>query len=209
MKTVTAAEMMELDRHAIEDLKIPSLTLMENAGKAVAEAARSSSRPLVICGKGNNGGDGFVAARYLSEWGKDVTVILIGRVSDVKADPKVNIGLLKVPVIEVPDLTTFEKVKDKFAGADLIIDAIFGIGLNDLVKSPEADIITYITSLHKPVISVDVPSGVDATTGKVLRVAIRATQTITFAAMKRGLMNSDYAGEVKVVDIGIPVSING
>ena len=205
MKTVTAAEMMELDRHAIEDLKIASLTLMENAGRAVAEAARNSSRPLVICGKGNNGGDGFVAARYLSEWGKDVTVILIGRVSDIKADPKVNIGLLKVPVIEVPDLEAFERVKDKFTGVDLIIDAIFGIGLNDLVKSPQADIITYINSLHKPIISVDVPSGLDATTGKVLRVAIRATQTITFAAMKRGLMNSDYAGEVKVVDIGIPV----
>ena len=211
MKIITAQEMAELDRHAIQDLGIPSLTLMENAGRFVAEeAAKMSPGPgiVVICGKGNNGGDGFVAARYLKDKEFDVTVALIGRMGEVKHDPKVNADRLQVPITEAPDLSSFESLKKLIKGADLIIDAIFGIGLKNDLSSPYIEIVTYLNSLHKPILSVDVPSGLDATSGKVLGAAVFATKTITFAAAKTGFYKGAgpaHTGEVMVVDIGIPV----
>jgi len=212
MRIVTAEEMAELDRHAIEDLKIPSLTLMENAGRAVAEeAAKMSPGPkiAVICGKGNNGGDGFVAARYLVEAGKKVEVILIGRLGEVKKDPSVNFDRLKVPILEAPDLEGFEKVKEVLKGSDLIIDALFGIGLKDELKSPYIEIITYLNSLGKPILSVDVPSGLNATDGRLMGAGIFASKTVTFAAPKTGFykgVGPAHVGEVVVVDIGIPIT---
>jgi NAD(P)H-hydrate epimerase len=211
MKVVTAEEMMELDRRAREDLGIPSIILMENAGRFVAQEAAKLSpgrKISVICGKGNNGGDGFVAARYLQEMGFDPFVILIGKTEDVKHDPKVNIERLKVPINEAVDAASFEVMKPKIADSDLIIDAIFGIGLNTDLKSPYIEIVTWLNSLHKPILAVDVPSGLNATTGKIMGAAIKATKTITFAAAKTGFFKADgprYVGEVELADIGIPV----
>jgi len=214
MKIVTAEEMQELDRRAIEKLHIPSINLMENAGKAVAEEALSfpvSSKILVICGKGNNGGDGFVAARYLAIKRRDVKILLIGRMDEVKHDPKINVYKLKAQKVEVvacPDLNSFNDFKEEMKDYDVIIDALFGIGLKTELKSPYSDIITYLNSLKSHIIAVDVPSGLDATTGKVLGAAVKAERTVTFAAVKKGLVEGEgpkYAGEVKVADIGIPV----
>lgn len=211
MRTVTAEEMAELDRHAIKDLNIPSLTLMENAGRLTAQEAAKLSpgrKIAVICGKGNNGGDGFVAARYLLEKGFEVFVVLIGRMIEVKHDPKVNIERLKVPINEAADVATFEVMKPKIADCDLIVDAIFGIGLNAEIRSPYLQIITWLNSLNKPILSVDVPSGLNATTGKIMGTAIKAAETITFAAAKTGFFKADgpeCVGEVVVADIGIPV----
>lgn len=214
MKIITAEEMKELDRRAIEDLGIPSLTLMENAGKSVAQEALSLGNPsktLVICGKGNNGGDGFVAARYLALKKLEVKVILIGKEEEVKPDPKINLYRLRehrVEVYECPDLKSFELIKEEMKKSDLVIDALFGIGLRSDLKTPYYEIITYLNSLKKPILAVDVPSGLDATTGNVLGAAVKAEKTVTFAAMKKGLVEGEgsiYAGEVKVVDIGIPI----
>ncbi|MFA4967274.1 MAG: NAD(P)H-hydrate epimerase [Candidatus Margulisiibacteriota bacterium] len=211
MKTVTAEEMAELDRRAIQDLHIPSLTLMENAGRLTAQEAAKLSpgrKIAVICGKGNNGGDGFVAARYLLEMGFDVLVVLIGKAEEAKHDPKVNIERLKVPINEAADAASFEVMKPKIADSDLIIDAIFGIGLNADLKPPYNAIVTWLNSLDKPILAVDVPSGLNATTGKIMGTAIKAVKTITFAAPKTGFYKADglgCVGEVRVADIGIPV----
>jgi len=211
MKIVTAEEMMELDRRAIEDLGIPSIVLMENAGRYVAEEAvdMSPGRKIsVICGKGNNGGDGFVAARYLQEMGFDVFVALIGRIDEVKHDPKVNIERLKVPINELVDDHSFEVMKEKIEDSDLIIDSIFGIGISSDLLSPYFEIVTWLNSLHKPILAVDVPSGLNATTGKIMSAAVKATKTITFAAAKTGFFKADgpvCVGKVVVADIGIPV----
>ncbi len=211
MRTVTSNEMAELDRHAICDLKIPSLTLMENAGRAVAEeAAKMSSGPeiLVVCGKGNNGGDGFVAARHLWDLGFKVTIILIGLRDEVKADPQTNLQRLNLPVIEAPDYESFIRNLKVLKGADLIIDAIFGIGLDRELGSPYKAIVTLINELNVPILAVDVPSGLDATTGKIKGSAIKAAKTVTFAAAKTGFYKADgpgCVGQVVVVDIGIPV----
>ncbi|MFH1387653.1 MAG: NAD(P)H-hydrate epimerase [bacterium] len=214
MKLVTADEMAELDRHAIKDLKIPSLTLMENAGRAVADEVckiPEIHKILVVCGKGNNGGDGFVAARYLAERGYEVEVVLIGNRDEVKHDPKVNIEQLKKLEANNPTLKCGEYTPDFSLGLqakDIIVDSLFGIGLKTELKPPYIDIINQLNSTGKPIIAVDVPSGLDATTGKVLGAAIKATKTVTFAAAKTGFYKEEgpaHTGEVVVVDIGIPL----
>ena len=216
MKTVTAEEMAALDRHAIRDLKIPSLTLMENAGYAVAKEAANISKGnniVIVCGKGNNGGDGFVAARHLiHEFNKQVTVILIGWKNEIKHDPGLMLekllGNAKDACTQAPDYQAFIKSKPLLESADLIIDAIFGIGLSKKVRSPYLEIITHINSLNKEVLAVDVPSGLNASSGEVMGIAIKATETFTFAAAKTGFYVNDgpqYCGTIKIVDIGIPV----
>ncbi|KAF0134361.1 MAG: hypothetical protein FD145_741 [Candidatus Saganbacteria bacterium] len=211
MKIVTAEEMAELDRHAIYDLKIPSINLMENAGRAAADEAVKITKGkniAVICGRGNNGGDGFVAARYLAEKGFNVLVILIGNRKDVKKDPKTNIEKLKVPIYEAPDLDSFNKLKNDIENCNLIIDAIFGIGLNSKIKSPYFEIITYLNSLNIPILSIDVPSGLNATDGLVMGAAISADTTITFQFAKTGFYKGEgqtHAGKIVIADIGIPV----
>ncbi len=209
MRIVTAKEMAELDRHTIEDLKIPSLELMENAGYAVAKEASFYSKIVVICGKGNNGGDGLVAARYLAEeFKKSVKIILVGHKNEVNHDPKINMERLKLDVYEAPDHKTFLGADSDLKECDLIIDAIFGIGLNAELKPPHVEIITSINSLQKNVLAVDIPSGLNATTGEVMGAAVKASKTVTFAAAKAGLYKNEgpkYAGDIVVVDIGIPV----
>jgi NAD(P)H-hydrate epimerase len=133
---------------------------------------------------------------------------LVGRKAEVKHDPGVNVDLLRVPILEAPDLEGFEKVKEQLQGSDLIIDALFGIGLNAELKSPYLEIITYLNSLGKPILSVDVPSGLNATDGRLMGAGIFATKTVTFAAAKTGFnkgVGPAHVGEVVVVDIGIPV----
>ncbi|HTY13340.1 MAG TPA: NAD(P)H-hydrate epimerase [Candidatus Omnitrophota bacterium] len=211
MKTVTSEQMAELDRHAIEDLGIPSLTLMENAGRETAEeAAKLSPGPkiAVICGKGNNGGDGFVAARYLAEKGFELLVVLLGRIGQIKPEPKTNALRMKLPIHEAGDDKSFEVMKSKIADCGLIVDAIFGIGLDTPLKPPYPAIITWINSLNKSILAVDVPSGLNATTGQAMGAAVRAARTVTFAAAKTGFYLKDgpaCTGEIVVKDIGIPV----
>lgn len=189
MIIVTAEEMKELDRHAIDDLGIPISTLMDNAGCAVAEEAARiivGNKIVVICGRGKNGGDGLIAAKLLSDrYNMLVKIVSLGKTGFEPSD--------------------YELV---FQESDLIIDALFGIGLNAEVKSPFLEIITLINSLNKPVLSVDVPSGLNATTGEVVGTAIIATETITFAAAKTGFYKNEgpkHCGKIVVVDIGIPI----
>ena len=208
MKVVSVSEMQEMDRKAIEGKGIPSITLMENAGRHVSEVAvegledPSKSRVSVFCGTGNNGGDGFVAARYLARQGIGIQVYIVGDKSRIKGDPAINLNILKEIGVKVGEIGSPVKTD-----ADLIIDAIFGIGLKGKVKEPIKSIIMDLNKQGVTIISVDVPSGLDADTGNVLGKAIKAKKTVTMQFAKKGFyLNNgpEYTGEVRIVDIGIP-----
>jgi NAD(P)H-hydrate epimerase len=208
MKIVSVGEMQEIDQKAIQEIGIPSLILMENAGRCVADiamemlgSARSHKKVAIFCGTGNNGGDGFVAARHLFNKGVKVSVYLIGKKSALKDDPKINASILENIGVKIKEISGPVDID-----GDLIIDAIFGIGLKGEVKELAGSIITSINKKAAPVISVDVPSGLDADTGKVLAVAIKADTTVTMQFPKKGFyLNSgpEYTGRVVVTDIGV------
>ena len=202
---LTPAEMGRADALAVE-AGTPSLTLMENAGRAVTEAiaARWDAREtLVLCGPGNNGGDGFVVARLLREKGWPVRVALLGERGKLKGDADANATKWTGQPI---DRATPERLN----GAGLIVDALFGAGLDRDVGEPAASLIAAVNSSRLPVIAIDVPSGVDGATGAVRGAAVKADLTVTFFRRKPGhvlLPGRDLMGEVLVADIGIPESV--
>lgn len=211
LKTITAAESKMLDRKAREAYGLSVLMLMENAGRAVAEEVikAKKKRVAIFCGKGNNGGDGFVAARHLLAGGISPDLFLAGKTSDVKGDAKVNLDVLlklKRKIIEVRE-KNISSLKARVRRYDLIVDAIFGVGLKGSVKGYHKDLIEAINASGAYVISVDIPSGLDADTGKALGSCVRADRTVTFVANKRGMIRGEgpvYCGKVIVKDIGFP-----
>lgn len=207
MKVVSVREMQELDRKAIAEIGIPSIVLMENAGRRVAEAAIDmlagvqGKKVAIFCGTGNNGGDGFVAARYLAGKGIEISVYIVGDSSRIKNDPLINLDILKKIGVRIAEISEPVEVE-----GDIIIDAIFGIGLKGEVKEPARSIIKELNKKDLPVIAIDVPSGLDADTGEVLGVAIKAKKTVTMQFPKKGFYlnkGPEYVGEVVVADIGI------
>ena len=171
MRVLNAAQMREADRRTIEDVGIPSLVLMENAGRQVVAALEAIHGDLlerqvaVLCGRGNNGGDGFVVARTLLQRGVDVAVFLIGQVSDVRGDARINLdilGRLGVTVVEVADGQAWELHLSEIRDCNLIIDAIFGTGLNAPVRGLIESVITDVNASGIPVVSIDLPSGLSA-----------------------------------------------
>ena len=208
MQSITSSRMAAIDANC-EYLGIKRLQLMENAGAEVARAVKekiSRGRVVIIAGRGNNGGDAFVAARHLSNY--DVTVVLIGRKEDIKTqEALLNWNALEktfIPLIEVTDSAAFDR--DMIKNADVIIDGIFGTGVRGKIHEPESTVIDLINDSGAFVISVDVPSGFDPDGGGFEK-SVRAGMTITFHKMKAGLLSGnarEYAGEIRVVDIGIP-----
>lgn len=203
MRTISVEEARALDREAVERFGMPTLLLMENAGRAVAEAARKlGERWVILAGNGNNGGDGLVAARHL---GANASVYLLAPPDPARApDASVQLQILEragrsLHVGIVPDPHTFE-------GA-VWIDALFGIGLT---RAPEGLALAFIQSFNAasgPKLSVDVPSGVDADSGAVPGVACRAGVTVTFEAAKRGLVQPSaqpFVGRLEVASLGLP-----
>ncbi len=213
-RAYTACQAQRLDAYTIRRLGIPSCVLMENAGyRASREIIKVLARVqdpfvCVVCGSGNNGGDGFVAARHIFDQGISTKVFLVGKISKLKKDPEINYRVLKkikCPLKVVHGLTP-EILKD-LQRASLIVDAIFGIGLTRPVQEPLKSVIDAINRSKKKVLALDVPSGLDATTGEVFGACVKASQTITFAVMKKGLLKNDgpaHAGKITIVDIGIP-----
>ena len=192
---VGAEGMRALDRHTIEELGVPGPVLMESAGRAVAEAvlARRPRRVHVVCGAGNNGGDGLVAARHLHALGVEVDVALLGA---PRGDAAAQLERARA----------FGVAEGDGAGADLIVDAIFGTGLARAVEGAAARAIQAINAREACVVAVDLPSGLDADTGQVHGVAVRADETITFGLPKLGLAlepGRSLAGAVSVARIGI------
>lgn len=202
-----------VDRAAVEEYGIPGIVLMENAARGLADQAlrmlpeAPTSRPtaLIVCGSGNNGGDGYALGRHLHN--VSVNVILVQLVEPrAGTDAAINRGIcLKMGVREVSldDLGSH-------ADADLIVDAILGTGLDRPVRGPAAQAIEWINSASRPVLAVDVPSGLDCDTGEPLGTAVRADCTVTFVARKPGLITAaakEYVGKVVVADIGAPIEL--
>ena len=208
--------MQELDRKAIETYRIPGMVLMENAGKGAAEVISNAfpeihrKKIAIIAGKGNNGGDGFVIARYLLNQGISVKVYLLTDPKGLRGDAEANFNIfqrMKGEIISVPSSKDYVKVKKDLERFDILVDGIFGTGLDAEVRGYYREVIDHLNTLQRPIVAIDIPSGLDADTGKPLGTAIRACLTITFGLPKVGHLippGLDYVGEVKVIDIGIP-----
>jgi len=220
MELVTAAEMRELDRAAIEGRKIPSLRLMENAGNAVAREIERRFGSLrgktvtIVSGKGQNGGDGLVVARLLRQKGCKARVALLTAPSALKGDAAANLKRFqraggRCHAIET-DANLTAVLGPLLQTSDLLVDAIFGTGLNAPVKGVAASAIDLMNASSRPIVAIDLPSGLDADTGTVLGTAVTATLTVTLARPKRGLylgVGPNYAGVICVADIGIPADL--
>jgi NAD(P)H-hydrate epimerase len=209
MQTVVKAkEMADMDRFTIKEHGIPGMVLMENAGRGTVDIALSmlngpNKRIFVFCGPGNNGGDGYVIARYLLNAGHKVRIYILTKREKIKGDALSNLTILEH--LE-PDIEYIEKCPEIDSKPDLVVDAMLGTGVKDALRGVFADMATEINSWHVPVLSVDIPTGVDADTGKVDGPCVKATHTATMALKKRGLIlfpGRNFAGQVNVIDIGM------
>lgn len=200
------ARIREIDRRAIEEFGVPGIVLMENAGRGAAEILtqlNSDREPvLILCGKGNNGGDGFVIARHLDNAGIPVTAHLIGS-AGLPPDAETNFQIAKRSTL-VGD----EPIGDRIAAFQgWIVDALFGTGLTGPLRSPYDGLVNAINSSKATVFAVDIPSGLDCDTGKPLGATVRANHTVTFVAPKMGFAAPEareWVGMVHVVGIGAP-----
>ncbi len=208
--------MKEADRRTIEDIGIPSLVLMENAGRQAVAAIEAMYGELlerevaVLCGRGNNGGDGFVVARTLAQRGVDVSVFLIGRVSEVRGDARINLeilGRLGLTVVEIADSQAWELHFSEVGDCSLIVDAIFGTGLNAPISGFIESVVTDVNASGIPVVAIDLPSGLSADSPDPIGPSIEAALTVTLAAPKIPLVlppAETHAGDIVIADIGIP-----
>src|SRR4029079_18288366 len=176
MRVLNARQMREADRRTIDDIGIPAIVLMENAGRQVVSTLQSTFESLgemhvaVLCGRGNNGGDGFVVARTLIEQSVDVGVCLVGRGSDVKGDARTNLDALRnlgVDVVELADAAAWELHGTDVLGSDVIVDALYGTGLKAPLSGLDESIVADLNASSRPVVAVDLPSGLMADTPDV------------------------------------------
>lgn len=208
MKVCFAEEMRNADRTAIEDYGIPGVVLMENAAISCVRAMESFKNITIVCGKGNNAGDGLCIARHLISQGKDVKVYL-AMGCEFAGDALVNYNILKNMGMEFGSCQS-EKFETDLERSDCVCDAIFGTGIKGEVPEYVAEVMGKMNSLSRYILSVDIPSGVNADTGEVANIAVKADKTVTFAAYKMGLLlfpGCDYAGIVEVADITIPADV--
>lgn len=211
---VTAAEMRELDRATMEEIGIPAFTLMETAGRAVAEAAidmlDDARGPVaVVCGFGNNGGDGFVAARVLKSHGIDAVVYLAAERDAIHGAAAEHLAVLEKAggvVLPIGTPALLDTVEAEIVDAALVIDALFGVGLTRPIEGHLADVV-HAMLLAPRVLAVDIPSGLHADTGRALGACVSAERTVTMAALKIALVSAPgfaRCGEVEIADIGVP-----
>jgi len=213
---LTRAQSREIDRRATADFHIPSILLMENASRGVADAAteellsltgRPSGAILILCGGGNNGGDGLAAARHLHNRHNAIQIGLTLDPAKYRGDALINWN-----IIQAMHLPTFPATPHSLASirADLIIDAIFGTGLTQPPRDPFPALVNAIEATKIPILAVDLPSGLDCDTGQPLGPTIRARRTVTFVAGKTGFaapIAAPYIGRVTVADIGCPTEL--
>ncbi|MFW6022429.1 MAG: NAD(P)H-hydrate dehydratase [Halanaerobiaceae bacterium] len=226
-------QMKEVDNKAIE-AGFPEIILMETAGRGVAEKARFilngedhqpdhdcnhdcsggiGDKVLIIAGKGNNGGDGLVTARYLDSWGYNVKIILLCEQSDLTGSAEKNYTMCKIrrmDILSFPDIDegNQDEIENLIYRADLVIDAMLGTGISGEVREPYAVLIDMINQSASRILSVDIPSGIDAESGDVLGNSVIADNTMTMAYPKLGMLiypAREYCGEIEVVDLGVPV----
>ena len=215
MKVVTAQEMRQIDRQTIEGIGIPGAVLMEHAGTAVVRAIREyfpeCRRIAVIVGKGNNGGDGLVVARQLALAGQPIQIFLVSPPESFAGDALTNLRIaqnLDLPIRTILSEEELELAKSQIASSDLIVDSIFGTGLRGGVHGFIGEVIHYINATGKPVVAIDLPSGLSADTGIAEGACIQASYTVTMGLPKRGNLihpgRQPSQAELEVADIGFP-----
>ena len=218
MRVVTASEMREIDRRAIEEHGVPSLDLMERAGAGAAQVIafhglQKGQKVVVLCGKGNNGGDGFVAARYLREWGADVTCWVIGERDEMTSDALRNLVTAEDAGVRVrpyrPDESD-EELTAELASAKVAVDALLGTGASGRLRDPIRRLTRLLNASSARVYALDMPTGMNADSGEVDPDCVHSSMTITFGFPKRGLYTlpgRDLCGDITVVDLGYPESL--
>ena len=216
MRVLTPAQMREAERRTMEEHGVPSLRLMERAGEAVVEAieAHVESRPgtvTVLCGRGNNGGDGWVVARLLRERGWDVHGVLFGRADDVTGDARANLERARqaeIPVAEVQDDDHWDRCRSRLDAGCLIVDALFGTGLTRPLTGLPATVARDVNAAGGPVVAIDLPTGLLSDLSRRDDPCLQAALTVTFAAPKLALaLRPAPAGRVIVADIGVPADV--
>jgi NAD(P)H-hydrate epimerase len=219
MIKVSAKKMQEIDSLAQLQYQIPSIVLMENAGLRASDIIlkllkrRKQKTVFIFCGPGNNGGDGFVVARHLINKHVKVRIFLLAESRRLKGDSLVNFRILKAmnaQVIEFSQIPYLKNAGKALKKAGLIVDALFGTGLNKDIQGVFAETINMINHSGVPVVSLDIPSGLCATTGKVFNVAVKANHTVTFAALKKGFFvrsGPKLTGRLEIADISIPKAL--
>ena len=216
MRVLNTAQMREADRRTIHEIGIPSIVLMENAGRqavAAMEAAfedLTASRVAVLCGRGNNGGDGFVVARTLIQRSVPTSVFLIGSVSDVQGDARTNIevlGRIGLTIVEITSAQDWELHFSEISQCDIMVDAMVGTGFHGAVTGLLQTVVADVNALGVPVVAIDLPTGLSADSAEVEGDAIEASMTVTLAAPKIPLIfppADSHAGDLVIADIGIP-----
>lgn len=209
---LTRAQVREVDRRAIEQFRIPGIVLMENAARGVTAAATEMlegnccAEILIVCGGGNNGGDGLAVARHLHNEGADVSILLTVDPGGYKADALINWEIVKAMGLPASVAGNVAEEIGR-SSAVLIVDAIFGTGLSQAPREPFGQIVRAMHQTHIPVLAIDLPSGLDCDTGQPLGPCVQATRTVTFVAEKAGFANPasrQYTGAVTVAGIGCP-----
>ncbi len=219
MRVLNTQQMREADRRTIDEVGIPAIVLMENAGRQAVAAMEAAYEELptmhvgVVSGRGNNGGDGFVVARTLIQRGIETSVFLLGSVAEVRGDARTNLevlGRIGLTVVEITNAQEWELHFSEMSRCDLLVDAILGTGfrgqLNGLLETVVAD----LNGLGVPIVAIDLPTGLSADTPQVEGEAIEASMTITLAAPKIPLIlppADTYSGDLVIADIGIPLPI--
>ncbi|MFO7754331.1 MAG: NAD(P)H-hydrate dehydratase [Desulfobacteraceae bacterium] len=221
MYLVNAEQMRQMDEETINDFGIPGAVLMESAGRGAFDMIMRefpdirSMEVCILAGRGNNGGDAFVVARYLMEQNIEVNIFLLSSISRVKGDAKTNLELVQkmireysyAPITEIPDEESFNNLKEDILDHDLYVDGILGTGLSSDVTGFFREVIHTVNLSRRPVFSIDIPSGLNADTGKPCGIAVKATATATFGHAKTGHIlypGDEHTGKLGVIDIGIP-----
>lgn len=210
---LTRQQVRELDRRAIEEFGVPGIVLMENAGRGVAETILNLALPgpaVICCGKGNNAGDGFVIARHLANRGCPVHVFVWGDLHDLPADAAVNFRVVSasgLPLNVLGPAADLAPLERALASAGVAIDALLGTGARGEPRPPLDAVIDCLNRSGRPVVAVDLPSGLDCDTGQATEHTVRAAHTCTFVAAKPGLVApqaAPYVGRLHIIDIGAP-----
>jgi NAD(P)H-hydrate epimerase len=219
MRVLNTLQMREADRQTIEDIGIPAIVLMENAGRqavAAIEAAYDDLEAItvaVLCGRGNNGGDGFVIARTLVQRGIDVLVLVLGSIGDVKGEARANLevlGRLGITVVEITSAQEWELHFSEVSECELVVDAILGTGFRGRLTGLLETVVADVNTLGVPVVAIDLPTGLSADTHLVDGTAVEASMTVTLGAPKIPLVlppAETYAGDLVIADIGIPLPL--
>lgn len=212
---MTRNQVRRVDQLATEEFHIPGIVLMENAGRNATEIIRRefplSRRAIIVCGVGNNGGDGLVIARHLHNAGWTVRIIVAGDPAGMTPDAAANFAItqaMKLPTVATKDPTVVAREVGAGAADEVVVDALLGTGFRGVVRSPLDEVIGAINAARPgPVVAIDVPSGLDVDTGTPSNATVRADLTITFVAEKVGFASPhacEFLGQVCVGDIGAP-----